>query len=113
MSELRKNELARGKEKHLKFALYSQKFFGGSDLIGQAEIETLFTRSNTIEEKVQVGPALISYVVKVKMSYRPIVTDLVHYTLTKVPAYKHSLFIEGELIKKYMIYSNPSPSEIH
>lgn len=35
-----------------------------------------------------------------------------HYEVTQFPKYKHDKFVEEELIKKYIMYSSPTPSEI-
>jgi len=72
----------------------------------------MFVRNNINEGSIELGDLLIPYIVKVEKAYSPIKTEIEHYTLTKVPPYQHSRFVEEELIKKYMIYSNPTPSEI-
>jgi hypothetical protein len=72
----------------------------------------MLIRTNFNEGKVTIGGAHLSYLIKVQKAFQPLITDITHYTMRTFPAYEHSRFVEEELIKKHIIYTNPTPSEI-
>ena len=42
-------------------------------------------RTTVAEGKIDIGRASLSYEVKVKMAYKPLTFDIVHYSLEKLP----------------------------
>jgi hypothetical protein len=54
----------------------------------------------------------VNYILKVNKPTKPLITEIIHYDVVQLPKYKHDKFVEEELIKKYIMYSSPTPSEI-
>lgn len=67
-------EICKGDKKYLLVRFLKRGFFGGLSTIAQGYIETIFTRSNVVEERVQIGDFVVSYVLKVQKPTRPLIT---------------------------------------
>lgn len=105
-------EVCKGDKRHIFIKFFKRGFFGGLSLIFEGSIETIFARNNIIEEKAMIGEVQVSYVLKVNKPTKPLITEIIHYEVTQLPKYKHDKFVEDEIIKKYSMYSSPTPSEI-
>jgi hypothetical protein len=71
-------EIAKGDKKYVFLRFYKKGFFSTS-LIAEGHLETLFSRSNTMEDKGTIGSIQVFYLMKVQKPTRPLITEIMHY----------------------------------
>lgn len=54
--------------------LFSKGFFGGLTLLHEEYIQTMFTRSNIIDERLKLNNVTLHYIMKINKPLRPTVT---------------------------------------
>ena len=59
--------------------LFSKGFFGGLTLTHEEYIETLFVRSNMMDERLQLNQITLHYIAKIQKPLRPMITEVIHY----------------------------------
>lgn len=97
-------DLIRGDKPVIMLRLFDKSFWGNFTLLGECPLLGTFIRNNIAENKVSDGRHTITFEMRVYKPSKPLVTEIMHITLKKLPAFKPDPKTEKLVIKQCLAY---------
>lgn len=94
----------RGDKPIIMVRLFEKSFFGSFSLLGECPLIGALIRNNIVEEKAFDGRHTIGFEMRVYKPTKPLVTEIMHTTMKKLPAFKPDPKTEKLVLKECLTY---------